>query len=123
MSSDPNVPPDQPPPGGQPVPPPASKHAKPPQQAVPPKSAVGFTKTAAAWWALIVGIFLLIILLVFIGQNTDSVDVRFLGWTWQAPKGIAFLVAAIGGALITILTGTARMVQLRLAAKRNLRKR
>ena len=81
-----------------------------------------FTKTAAAWWGLIVGIFLLIVLLVFIGQNTDSVDIRFIGWTWHAPKGIAFLVAAIVGAVIVVLTGAARMIQLRLAAKRNLKK-
>jgi len=82
---------------------------------------VHFTKTAAAWWGLIVGILMLIVLLIFIGQNTDPVSIRFLGWTWNAPKAIVFLVAAIGGAAITVLTGAARMFQLRRAAKRNLK--
>jgi uncharacterized integral membrane protein len=81
---------------------------------------VTFTRTAAAWWALAVGVLLLIILLVFIAQNTNSVAIHFLGWQWHSPIGVAFLLAAVGGALITLAAGIARMIQLRRAAKKNL---
>jgi uncharacterized integral membrane protein len=81
---------------------------------------VTFTKTAAAWWALIVGALTLIVLLVFIAQNLDSTTIHFFGWAWATPTGIALLVAAICGSLITVMTGGLRMLQLRRAAKKNL---
>jgi uncharacterized integral membrane protein len=83
-----------------------------------PKPSVPFTKTAAAWWALIVGTLVLIVLLVFIAQNLETTTIHFFGWHWNAPVGVAFLVAAICGSLITVATGAGRMVQLRRAAKR-----
>jgi uncharacterized integral membrane protein len=76
---------------------------------------------AAAWWALAFGLLILIVLLVFIAQNTHSITIRFLAWQWSSPTGIAFLLAAVGGALVTVAAGSARMVQLRRAAKKNLR--
>lgn len=88
-----------------------------------PTSAVQFTRMAAAWWALIVGSLVLILLLVFIGQNLHSTTIYFFGWEWETRVGIGFLVAAVCGALITVATGAARMVQLRRAAKKNLRNR
>lgn len=84
----------------------------------PPK--VPFTKTAAAWWSLIAGVLILIVLLIFIAQNLESTTIHFLGWSWEAPRGIAFLVAAICGSLITVLAGAARMFQLRRVAKKGL---
>jgi uncharacterized integral membrane protein len=83
----------------------------------PPKPTVPFTRVAAAWWALIVGTLVLIVLLVFIAQNLDTTTIHFLAWHWHAPVGVAFLVAAIGGSLITVATGAGRMMQLRRAAK------
>ena len=85
----------------------------------PPK--VPFTKSSAAWWALITGVLILIVLLIFIAQNLESTTIHFLGWSWESPRGIAFLVAAICGSLITVLTGGARMFQLRRAARKGLR--
>jgi uncharacterized integral membrane protein len=81
---------------------------------------VPFTKTAAAWWSLIAGVLILIVLLIFIAQNLDSTTVHFLGWRWSAPTGIAFLVAAICGSLITVLAGAARMFQLHRVARKGL---
>ena len=86
-----------------------------------PATAVPFTKTAAAWWALIGGSLSLIVLLIFITQNLDEATIHFLGWHWNTPVGIAFLVAAIAGSLITVMTGTARMMQLRRVAKKHMR--
>jgi uncharacterized integral membrane protein len=124
MTGDPQVPPQpKPPPHAQAPapPPPARTDAETPKSFPPPTPAVPFTRTAAAWWGLIVGSLILIVLLVFITQNLDPTPINFLGWKWNAPVGVAFLVAAICGSLITVLTGAARMLQLRRAAKKNLR--
>ena len=86
-----------------------------------PESAVKFTRTAATWTGLTVGLLVLIVLLVFITQNTQPAELAFLGWHWSLPVGVGFLLAAVGGALITTLSGVARIVQLRRAAKKNLK--
>jgi uncharacterized integral membrane protein len=129
MTSDPSVSPDRPP------------HATPPERAEPPtvpqqvrpeaatpstpaprpESSVKFTRAAALWSALIVGFVILILLLVFITQNTDSAAVHFFAWEWNLPVGVGVLLAAVCGGLLTVAAGTARIVQLRRAAKRNLK--
>ena len=43
----------------------------------------------------------------------------FLGWHWSLPLGVAMLLAAIGGGLITVTVGTARILQLRRVAKKS----
>jgi uncharacterized integral membrane protein len=86
-----------------------------------PESAVKFTRAAALWSALITGFLVLIILLVFIMQNTASTTIHFLGWAGSLPVGVAILLAAVCGGLLTVAVGTARIVQLRRAAKKNLK--
>lgn len=80
---------------------------------------VHFTRAAALWSAVIGGFLILIVLLIFIAQNTESAQFAFLGWQWHLPLGVAILLAAVCGGLITALAGAARMVQLRRAAKKN----
>ena len=87
----------------------------------PPEDAVKFTRAAALWSALIVGFLVLIVLLIFIAQNTDTGTFHFLGWNWSLPLGVALLLAAVGGGLLTVLVGAARIVQLRIAARKNLK--
>jgi uncharacterized integral membrane protein len=99
---------------GQPPPPPAQA-PKPP--ALPREPAVGFTRAGALWSALIAGFFILILLLIFIAQNTASTPFTFLAWHWSLPLGVAILLAAVVGGLITVAVGTARILQLRRAAK------
>ena len=133
MTSDPSVSPDRPigevPPG--PIEPPvASSKGTPPdptatpgEYLVSPQSAVKFTRAAALWSALIVGFLILILLLVFIMQNTDSTTIHFFVWEWNLPVGVAILLAAVCGGLLTVAAGTARIIQLRRAAKRNFKAR
>ena len=110
MSSDSSVSPDQPPqPNG-----PAQDNT------APPESAVKFTRTASIWTSLTAGFLILIVLLIFITQNTASAQFAFLNLRWTLPLGVAILLAAIGGGLITVLAGTARIYQLRRAAKKDL---
>ncbi len=118
MTSDPPVPPDLPPPvSGRGEPP--DPVATPGEYLVKPESALKFTRAAALWAALIAGFIILIVLLVFIMQNTDSTTIHFFVWEWNLPVGVAILLAAVCGGLLTVAVGTARIVQLRRAAKRN----
>jgi uncharacterized integral membrane protein len=96
-----------------------------PSTSVPPvgptsaEPAVKFTRAGALWSALIVGFLTLIVLLIFIAQNTASTPFTFFAWHWSLPLGVAFLLAAVGGGLLTVAVGTARMLQLRHTAKKH----
>ena len=79
-----------------------------------------FTRAASLWTSLTAGFLILVVLLIFIAQNTSSAELAFLGWRGSLPLGVAILLAAVGGGLITVLVGTARIYQLRRAAKKNL---
>jgi uncharacterized integral membrane protein len=81
-------------------------------------SAIPKTRTARAHNALIAGALVLILLLVFIIENTKSVKIAYFGAGFQLPLGVALLLAAIGGALIVGIVGTARIVQLRRRIRR-----
>ena len=81
---------------------------------------VGFTRAAALWSSLILGFLILIVLLIFITQNTASTPFTFLTWHWNLPLGVAILLAAVCGGLLTASVSAARMFQLRRAAKKNL---
>ncbi len=87
---------------------------------IPKDRASTFTRAGALWASLIMGFLVLILLLIFVTQNLDPVKLSFLGWQWTTPLGVGMLVAAIGGGLITFAVGTARIVRLRRAAKKNL---
>jgi uncharacterized integral membrane protein len=110
MSSDSSVSPDQPPETSTPA----------PDNGPPPESAVKYTRAASLWSSLTMGFLVLIVLLIFITQNTASAQFSFLNLRWTLPLGVAILLAAIGGGLLTVLVGTARIFQLRRAAKKNL---
>jgi uncharacterized integral membrane protein len=86
----------------------------------PRESAVKFTRAASLWTSLTAGFVILILLLIFIAQNPTSEPFTFLGFHWSLPLGVAILLAAVCGGLITVLVGTARIYQLRRAAKKNL---
>jgi uncharacterized integral membrane protein len=121
MSTDPNVPPPVEP--GHPGPLAPMAHEPPLDSPTPnpppPATEVKFTRAGALWSALIVGFLILIVLLIFIAQNTESATFHFLGWDWSLPLGVAILASAVLGGLITVLSGAARIFQLRRAAKKN----
>jgi uncharacterized integral membrane protein len=123
MSSDPS-PGREPEPYGPPNPgPPVPGDYEPADRTPPaaPQSAVRFTRAAALWSSLIAGFVILILLLVFILQNTDSASIDFFAWEWNLPVGVAILLAAVCGGLLTVAVGSARIIQLRRAAKKNLK--
>jgi uncharacterized integral membrane protein len=119
MSSNPSAPRD---PAFEPLPPqPVAEPLHPNKTVVLSDEAGKFTRAGALWTALIVGFVVLILLLVFILQNGDPATIHMFGWAADLPQGVALLMAAIAGGLLTFLVGTARILQLRRAAKKNLK--
>jgi uncharacterized integral membrane protein len=64
----------------------------------------------------------LLLLLIFILENQRHVNIGFFGAHASLPVGVAMLLAAVGGALVVIIPGTGRIIQLRLTARRHRRK-
>ena len=87
-------------------------------EAEAPRPAIRRTRISGVWVAVIVAVIVLIFLLVFILQNLASATVQFLGAAGTLPLGVAMLLAAVAGALLVALVGTARVLQLRRHARR-----
>jgi uncharacterized integral membrane protein len=79
------------------------------------------TRTGRIWTALAPAIVFLILLIVFIAENGQHVKVKFFGATGHISLALALLIAAVSGAVIVLLVGTVRILQLRLAAWRHQR--
>jgi uncharacterized integral membrane protein len=61
----------------------------------------------------------LIAFIVFILQNTRSVQVSFLGMHGALPLAIGLLIAMVAGIVVTLVVGTARITQVRRLARRH----
>jgi len=79
------------------------------------------TRTSNAWVGICAAALLSIVLIVFMLQNTRSVEVKFLGLDGSLPLALALLIAAVGAAILTMVVGAARITQLRLLARRQRR--
>ncbi len=79
------------------------------------------TRTGTAWVGICAAALLSIVLIVFMLQNTRSVEVNFLGMAGSLPLALALLIAAVGAAILTMVVGAARITQLRLLARRQRR--
>jgi uncharacterized integral membrane protein len=89
-----------------------------PPVVVRPDPVVRRTRTGGLWTGLVFSALVLVFLLVFILQNLDPVRITFLGFSGSLPVGVALLLAAIAGLLLVAVPATARMLQLRRAARR-----
>ncbi|NLG45615.1 lipopolysaccharide assembly LapA domain-containing protein [Gordonia sp. (in: high G+C Gram-positive bacteria)] len=78
---------------------------------------VSRTRTRATYVAWVVGVIAMILLLVFIVANLENVEVNVLFGKIDLPVGVAMLVAAIIGSLITAALGGARILQLNRVVK------
>ena len=79
------------------------------------------TRTSMVWTMVGIGVVLLVAILVFILQNGQRVRVRFLMVDGTLPLGVALLFAALLGALLVLAAGAARVLQLRVVARRHRR--
>ena len=85
--------------------------------------AKGRSISRAAWLALVIGAIVLVFMLIFILQNNSPAQFTLLSWSFTTPMGVAMLLAAIAGALITAMVGTVRMVVLGRNVRRLQRER
>jgi uncharacterized integral membrane protein len=74
------------------------------------------TRISASWTAVVVAALVLVLLVIFIAQNTQRSSVNFLGLHGTAPTAVVLLIAATAGALIVVIVGVSRILQLRRAA-------
>jgi len=75
---------------------------------------MGTVWVAAGSFALV-----LVLLLIFILENSRKVQISYLGAHGNLPLGVALLLAAVLGMLLVIIPGTARIIQLRILARRH----
>jgi uncharacterized integral membrane protein len=112
-----NQPPANQPPADQaPVQPPGAGR---PTAGLTSRGKVRTTRLSALWIGLIVAAILLIALLIFVAQNSRTVTIHFLGWHGHLSLAVALLLAAVIGVLLVAIPGTARILQLRRALRKN----
>jgi uncharacterized integral membrane protein len=105
---------------------PAEPSPEPPVAAPPTESATAttaprHTRTGAAWFGICLAAVVLVVLIVFMLQNTGTVEVTFLWMNGSLPLALALLVASVGAALATMIVGAARITQLRRQSRRRRR--
>ena len=71
------------------------------------------TRVSSVWTAAVGAVLLLLLLAVFVGQNSHSAEVAFLGWHGRAPMAVLLLVAVVVGGALVAAAGAARILQLR----------
>ena len=76
------------------------------------------SRTSRFWVAVVALAILLVLLVVFIAQNTEPVDVAFLGWEGSTPLAVALLIAVVAGLLVASIAGSLRILQLRRRVRR-----
>ncbi|MDY7090392.1 MAG: DUF1049 domain-containing protein [Actinomycetota bacterium] len=74
---------------------------------------VPHTRTGTVWFAVCSAALLSVVLIVFMAQNTRSVEVTFLWMHTRLPLALALLIAAVGATILAVVIGTARITQLR----------
>ena len=82
------------------------------------KEGLGHTRTSGIWAAVVALVVLLVLLAIFVLQNVQEVEVSYLGWEGRAPLASALLIATASGALIAVVAGTLRILQLRRRVRR-----
>ena len=76
------------------------------------------SRTSGAWLSVSALGLVLLLLIVFILQNTQSVEVSFLGWDGHAPLAVALLIATVAGLFLALVAGSLRILQLRRRVRR-----
>jgi len=79
------------------------------------------TSAARLWMSVALATILLVLLIIFIAENSRSVTISFLGAHGHISLALALLIAAVVGAVVTLLAGTARILQLRREVRRSRR--
>jgi lipopolysaccharide assembly protein A len=70
------------------------------------------TRTGATWFGICAAAVTLVVIIVFMLQNTRSVEVSFLWMHGTLPLALGLLIAGVGTAIAVMVVGTARITQL-----------
>ena len=76
------------------------------------------SRTSGVWIVTVLLVVLLVLLAIFVLQNTQKVEISFLGWNGTAPLAAALLIATAAGLVLAVAAGTLRILQLRRRVKR-----
>jgi uncharacterized integral membrane protein len=95
--------------------------AQPQDAPAPPQYKIRRTRISGLWVSIGCFAVVLLLLLIFILQNSHTVDISYFGIHSHLPLGVALLLATVCGILLVVLAGTARILQLRTAARRHRR--
>jgi uncharacterized integral membrane protein len=98
-----------------------SREAAAPASAAAPSGVsqpVPHTRAGAAWVGLSAAALIAVALIVFLAQNTRTIEISFLWMTVRTSLAVALLIASVGSVLLTLILGTARITQLRRLARR-----
>jgi putative membrane protein len=74
---------------------------------------VRHSRLGGLWVGLIVAAVVLVLLLIFVLQNSQTVQVDYFGFSGHLPLAVAILLGVAAGALLVALPGTIRILQLR----------
>jgi uncharacterized integral membrane protein len=77
------------------------------------------TRASSVWVFVGVAVVFLILLIDFIAQNDRKVSIHFFTLSGRVSEALALLVAAVGGAVIVLMAGGARVIQLRVTTRRH----
>lgn len=77
------------------------------------------SRTSGVWFVLVLLVVLLVLTAIFVLQNTQKVEISFLGWNGSAPLAAALLIATASGLVLAVAAGTLRILQLRRRVKRD----
>ena len=108
-------------PANTPPPAPTTSSDRPASRASTAKSAddpLRGSRTSGLWASVIALGLVLVLLIIFVAQNTQKVNVSFLGWDGQTPLAVALLIATTAGLFIAAVVGSLRILQLRRRVKR-----
>jgi len=83
-----------------------------------PEDPLRASRTSGLWFGVVLLAGLLVLLAVFILQNTQSVTIAFFGFEGEAPLAAAILIASAAGALLVVVAGSLRILQLRRRVRR-----
>lgn len=86
---------------------------------LPPQHKIHRTRIGGVWVGMALAAVVLLLLLVFILENGQSANIGYFGAHGHLPLGVALLLAALAGALLVLIPGTGRILQLRKTARRH----
>jgi uncharacterized integral membrane protein len=104
----------------QPAADPVAPAAPPPQPvAAARQHKVHRTRMGGLWVGLALAAVVLLLLLIFILENSQQASIGYFGAHGHLPLGVALLLAAVAGALLVLIPGSGRILQLRKTARRH----